>query len=188
LIATTGFTSTAIKNAVGDMTGMLAHFAMATPPDGWLKRNGAAVSRSTYSALFAKLGTLYGAGDGSTTFNLPDDRGSFDRGWSDNGSVDAGRAFGSKQDFMNASHIHSATAASAGSHNHTSSIEREKITAATVTDPGSGNAVLGDINTDGIQTVTSSTAPAHTHTITVAASGGVEARPYNGAYLACIKY
>lgn len=43
-------------------------------PDGWLLCNGAAVSRSTYSALFDKLGTRHGAGDGSTTFNLPDMR------------------------------------------------------------------------------------------------------------------
>ena len=41
-------------------------------PTGWLQCNGAAVSRTTYSRLFKKIGTKYGAGDGSTTFNLPD--------------------------------------------------------------------------------------------------------------------
>ncbi len=42
-----------------------------TPPAGWLLCNGSAVSRSTYAPLFAKIGTRYGVGDGSTTFNLP---------------------------------------------------------------------------------------------------------------------
>ena len=41
-------------------------------PTGWLQCNGAAVSRTTYARLFKKIGTKYGAGDGSTTFNLPD--------------------------------------------------------------------------------------------------------------------
>ena len=46
-----------------------------TEMPGWLLCNGAAVSRTTYAALFAKIGTTFGAGDGSTTFNLPDFRG-----------------------------------------------------------------------------------------------------------------
>lgn len=45
--------------------------AVASPPTGWLACNGANVSRSTYSALFAVVGTTWGAGDGSTTFTLP---------------------------------------------------------------------------------------------------------------------
>jgi hypothetical protein len=48
----------------------IRHF-LATVPDGFLLCNGAAVSRTTYGALFAAIGTAYGAGDGSTTFNLP---------------------------------------------------------------------------------------------------------------------
>ena len=50
-------------------TGMISAFH--TVPDGWLQCNGAAVSRTTYAALFAVIGTKYGSGDGSTTFNLP---------------------------------------------------------------------------------------------------------------------
>lgn len=46
----------------------------ASAPDGWLFRDGSAVSRTTYSALFTAIGTTYGAGNGTTTFNLPDDR------------------------------------------------------------------------------------------------------------------
>lgn len=51
--------------------GMMAPYAADTPPEGWLVCDGSAVSRTTYSALFAKIGTKYGSGDGSKTFNLP---------------------------------------------------------------------------------------------------------------------
>jgi microcystin-dependent protein len=48
---------------------------LTNPPSGTLFANGAAVSRSTYAALFAVIGTVFGVGDGSTTFNVPDKRG-----------------------------------------------------------------------------------------------------------------
>lgn len=60
--------------------GMFMDFAADSPPDGYLVRNGAAVSRTTYSALFAVIGTKYGAGDGETTFNLPNSIGKFSQG------------------------------------------------------------------------------------------------------------
>lgn len=53
-------------------TGMLAPFAGATAPTSWLMCDGSAVSRSTYSTLFATIGVSYGSGDGTTTFNVPD--------------------------------------------------------------------------------------------------------------------
>lgn len=56
-------------------TGTVASYAGNAAPDGWLLCDGRAVSRSTYPALFNVLGTRYGAGDSSTTFNLPDLRG-----------------------------------------------------------------------------------------------------------------
>lgn len=56
-------------------TGAVIPFAGNAAPEGWLLANGAAVSRATYSALFSVIGTAFGAGDGSTTFNLPDMRG-----------------------------------------------------------------------------------------------------------------
>jgi microcystin-dependent protein len=77
--------------------GAIINVAMDTAPSGYLKANGAAVSRSTYSALFSAIGSTFGVGDGSTTFNVPDLRGEFVRGWVDDGSVDSGRAFGSSQ-------------------------------------------------------------------------------------------
>lgn len=52
--------------------GTVEHFAMTTPPPGYLKADGTAVGRETYPDLFAAIGTTFGAGDGSTTFNLPD--------------------------------------------------------------------------------------------------------------------
>lgn len=55
--------------------GSLLMFAGAAAPDGYLFCNGAAVSRTTYDVLFAAIGTTWGAGDGTTTFNLPDLRG-----------------------------------------------------------------------------------------------------------------
>lgn len=55
--------------------GTISYFPTASIPNGWLIADGSAVSRSTYAALFAQIGTTYGVGDGSTTFNLPDGRG-----------------------------------------------------------------------------------------------------------------
>jgi len=79
------------------LPGTIAYVGMNSTPTGWLKANGAAVSRTTYADLFSAIGTTYGAGNGSTTFNLPDLRGEFIRGFSDGRSVDSGRTFGSFQ-------------------------------------------------------------------------------------------
>jgi microcystin-dependent protein len=57
--------------------GALEFSARPDVPAGWLLCNGAAVSRTTFAALFAAIGTAHGSGDGSTTFNLPDYRGQF---------------------------------------------------------------------------------------------------------------
>ena len=58
-----------------EVIGKIIMFAGNTAPEGTLYCNGAAISRTTYSELFAAIGTTYGAGDGSTTFNVPDLRG-----------------------------------------------------------------------------------------------------------------
>lgn len=55
--------------------GVIAPYGGASAPTGWLLCDGSAVSRSTYAALYAAIGSAYGPGDGSTTFNLPDLRG-----------------------------------------------------------------------------------------------------------------
>lgn len=81
------------KNPVGTVLA-LAH---TTVPSGYLECNGAAISRTTYAALFVALGTAYGVGNGTTTFNLPDMRGVFQRGYDHGRLVDSGRVFGSSQ-------------------------------------------------------------------------------------------
>jgi microcystin-dependent protein len=65
-----------LKDAIdnGIPAGIIAGFAGSTEPDGWLICDGRTVSRSTYSDLFAAIGTSHGAGDGSTTFAIPDFR------------------------------------------------------------------------------------------------------------------
>ena len=55
----------------GVNTGLIVPWSDASLPTGFLECDGAAVSRSTYSVLFGVVGTTYGAGDGSSTFNLP---------------------------------------------------------------------------------------------------------------------
>lgn len=108
------------QGGAGQQAGEVCYFARNTAPTGFLKANGAAVSRTTYSALFAAIGTTFGVGDGSTTFNLPDMRGEFPRGWDDARGVDSGRVFGSAQadDFKSHTHTQQANAAGgAGSGN-----------------------------------------------------------------------
>jgi len=62
-------------------SGLVMYFANTTAPTGWLQCDGSAISRSTYSSLYTAIGTIYGAGDGTSTFNLPDTRGQFIRSW-----------------------------------------------------------------------------------------------------------
>ncbi|WP_085649252.1 MULTISPECIES: phage tail protein [unclassified Pseudomonas] len=118
ILATTAALNKLQKQVDDSMTGMVAAFAMTAAPPGWLKCNGAAVSRTAYPRLFGWLGTHYGAGDGTTTFNLPDMRGLFPRGWDDGRGLDPGRAFGVYQDMMIHSHAHTASAAAVGDHLH----------------------------------------------------------------------
>jgi hypothetical protein len=89
--------------------GAVMPFAMSSAPSGWLNANGAAVLRSGgsgYADLFAAIGTTYGAGDGSTTFNLPDLRGYFVRGSGTNSDGTAAGTFGTKQADDLKSHTH----------------------------------------------------------------------------------
>ncbi|MBI1408110.1 MAG: hypothetical protein GC145_18515 [Caulobacter sp.] len=96
----------AIRRIGGGAAGNVAMHAGSTAPDGWLECDGAAVSRADYSVLFAVIGTTYGGGDGSTTFNLPDMRGEFARGWDHGRGVDTGRALGSTQAQAIQAHTH----------------------------------------------------------------------------------
>ena len=78
--------------------GVILPYSFNSPPTGFLKCNGAVISRTTYASLFSTIGTTWGSGDGSTTFALPDLRGEFLRGWDDGRGIDASRGFASSQE------------------------------------------------------------------------------------------
>jgi microcystin-dependent protein len=94
--------------------GSVIYMATAACPSGYLAANGTAVNRTTYSALFSSIGTVFGVGNGSTTFNLPDLRGEFIRGLDSSRGVDSGRALGSAQADDFKGHTHSNAVASTG--------------------------------------------------------------------------
>lgn len=71
-----------------ESVGTVSFFAGTAVPPGWLEMDGDPISRTDYANLFAKIGTRYGVGDGSTTFNLPDARGLFGRFWDNGAGVD----------------------------------------------------------------------------------------------------
>jgi len=97
----------AAAGGAGVPTVTVIYHAANTPPTDFIKANGAAVSRTTYSDLFTAIGTTFGVGDGSTTFNVPDLRGEFMRGWDDSRGIDSSRSFGSAQSDELKSHSHS---------------------------------------------------------------------------------
>lgn len=149
--------------------GSVMAFMGTSAPGGWLECNGAAVSRTTYSGLFDVISTMYGAGDGSTTFNLPDIRGYFLRGWdhgagndpdassrTNRGDGSTGDYVGTKQEDDFESHNHSISGASASSSANNGDDERS------------------DGNPTG-------TAPA------IGDAGGSETRPKNINVMYCIK-
>jgi microcystin-dependent protein len=161
--------------------GDVKFVAYASAPVGWLKANGAVISRTTYARLFANIGTTFGAGDGSTTFALPDLRGEFIRGWDDGRGIDSGRAIGSAQAEALLNHNHSATTSTDGAHTHTVAVN---------TTNGGGN-INATADSGGAFTKTTSSSGSHNHTLTTggpSAGGGPETRPRNIALLACIKY
>jgi microcystin-dependent protein len=150
-----GFTPSGIP------AGQIIYVATSSAPTGYLKANGAAVSRTTYATLFAAIGTTFGVGDGSTTFNLPDLRGEFIRGWDDGRGVDSGRAFGSFQNHQLQLHSHGNGAIHPGS-----GTEQDQ------------QGAPESYTTFNVQTTTSGTT----------GTFGTETRPRNIALLACIKF
>lgn len=144
----------------GVPTGTVLMHAANSAPAGYLKANGAAVSRTTYAALFAAIGTTFGVGNGSTTFNLPDLRGEFLRGWDDGRGADTGRTFGSAQADELESHTHGFGGNDA------------------LVTPGSSASGLasGPLFVAGVEAKP------------ITATGGAETRPRNVALLAIIKF
>lgn len=128
------------KQAVASSTpiGSVVEYAGATAPTNWLLCFGQAINRTTYATLFGIIGTTYGAGDGSTTFNLPDKRGRVSVGKDNMGGSAASRitsggagfdgtalgaAGGAQSHTLTTpqipSHTHTGTTNDAGSHTHT---------------------------------------------------------------------
>jgi phage-related tail fiber protein len=146
--------------------GSVVQFARNTAPTGWLKANGAAVSRTTYASLFSAIGTTFGVGDGSTTFNLPDLRGYFSRNWDDGRGIDSGRSFGSLQ------------ATRVNNLNTVQSSAGFTVFNATVTVPEDGSSTV---------LVYTGGSSGNNYSLAFAKKGG-DTYPGNIALLACIKF
>lgn len=110
---TTQIATTAFVQAAG-LVGEIKMWSTNTAPTGYLLCNGAAVSRSTYADLFAVVGTTWGSGDGSTTFNLPDFRNRMPIGA---GTTYSANSQGGSADAIVVSHTHTATVTDSG-HSH----------------------------------------------------------------------
>lgn len=177
--------------------GMIGTFAGAAAPTGWLKANGAQVSKEAYPSLYAAIGDIYtpaGQSPASGSFFLPDLRGMFPRFLDDGRGQDPGRSLGSNQGDQLAAHAHGGRTSEAGDHAHDSSFgEGNKYTAAAPYGtsphrPGNRNAgASGGIDYDNYAWQTS-TDGRHAHEFTTGVTGGNETRPKNVALLACIKY
>lgn len=150
--------------------GAVMPFAGAAQPDGWLICDGGQVSRTTRAALFAAIGTRYGPGNGSTTFNLPDLRGEFVRGWDQGRGVDSGRNLGSTQ----------------------SSADNRVSEFRTAEDPGAEqglgtSTIAGDGNWSDWRP-TGRNLDGNDISISFKSNGVTDTRPRNIALLYCIKY
>jgi microcystin-dependent protein len=121
--------------ASGVPTGVLTMWSTGTAPTGWLLCNGAAVSRTTYAALFAVIGTTFGAGDTTTTFNLPDYRDRMPIG-ANTIAASIGATGGSK-DAIVVSHTHTATVTDPG-HSHSMTLNVWRGSNAGNTNPAWG--------------------------------------------------
>jgi microcystin-dependent protein len=148
-----------VINNNGIPAGLVMAFASSTAPNGYLECNGSAISRATYSVLFSIIGTTYGAGDGSTTFNIPDLRAEFIRGWDNSRGIDTGRVFGSAQSDELKSHSHAFRITEMGG---------DSTLGSRVDQSGGGAVTSIDFATD--------------------STGDSETRPRNIAMLYCIKY
>ena len=177
----------------GVPSGAVFCIAVASVPSGYLECNGATVSRTTYAALFAVIGTQYGSTN-SSNFKVPDLRGEFVRGFDNGRGVDSGRSVASSQSAQNQSHNHSASATStAGAHSHSLNYQRKHV-------EDTGTAAITDIRREGgdgdggSQTFTNDTTSGFMNNATVSVSTSVsignqgsEARPRNIAMMYVIK-
>lgn len=120
----------AIANIAAAPTGGVIDFGGTAAPAGWVLCYGQAISRTTFSDLFTVIGTTYGTGDGSTTFNVPDLRGRVVAGQDDMGGVSANRLTGQSGgvdgDVLGGSgggETHTLTTAELAAHTHTTNVD-----------------------------------------------------------------
>ncbi|MEX0934423.1 MAG: tail fiber protein [Candidatus Saccharimonadales bacterium] len=172
-----------IQAFIHSLVGQVSAFARATPPNGWLECDGSAISRTEYPNLFNAIGTIYGSGDGITTFNLPDLRGEFIRGWDNGKGVDSGRNMGSGQLDANKTHSHQASTNTTGSHSHSNRL-------GTGTYSGNTPTWARQLDHFGLVWMTGQIGASgdHSHSVTVEGEGDNESRPRNVALLFCIRY
>lgn len=165
----TGLTASQISGLESGMpTGAVIAVASSTVPSGFLECNGAAISRTTYAALFSAIGVAHGYGNNSTTFNLPDYRGRFLRGWDHAIARDPDRA---SRTAMNTG---GATGDSVGS------VQEDAFKSHT-------HAVsLGSGTTGGATGHPTSTS--NNSISALPSTGGDETRPINANVMYCIKY
>lgn len=194
-IADGAVTSEKLAAAAQIPPGVIWAYSAEAAPTGWLLCDGSAVSRTTYADLFAVVGEIYGQGDNTTTFNVPDFRGRFLRGW-DNGAGNdpnagtrtamntggaTGDEIGSVQGDATA-HPASGnfTAASDGAHTHTFNYTKAPPPGTTeeILAPGTGSTLDGSTNGVSMSSVALSVVSggAHTHSIS---GGDSETRPIN---------
>ena len=178
MLQTNGSGVLSFTTVQGVPSGAVFCIAVATVPSDYLECNGASVSRTTYAALFAVIGTTYGSASG-TTFNLPDLRGEFIRGFDNGKGTDSGRDIGSSQSSRNKSHSHTATVTDPG---HTHTYTGSKTTQGVDTDShGHDDTVLEDTEN---KTTTNKTTGI---SVSNSSNGGTDARPRNIAMMYVIK-
>jgi microcystin-dependent protein len=175
--------ATAATNAILP-AGLILPFGNTTAPTGYLACDGSAVSRTTYAALFVAIGTTWGAGNGSSTFNVPDLRGAFLRGTGSHGTSNmangndyAGPSVGSFENDQMQDHKHQV-----GWYNGTANAEfyNNYLAKATSNGYGIGSATLSFYNSNiltGANTASGHGTPRR----------GDETRPFNAGILYCIK-
>ena len=171
LTVTTGDADRTIDVTLGRHTmpiGSVIAWTTGTAPTGTLECDGSAVSRTTYADLYAVVGTIYGTGDGSTTFNLPDYRGEFLRGW----------AHGSTNDPDKASRTN---AGGGGTGDNIGTKQGYQVQAHTHTYNTSTTDSGADTRADG-------SGSGATNSPTTSSTGGNETRPRNVNVMFCIVY
>ena len=188
---TDGSGNLSFQVVAGVPSGAVFCIAVASVPTGYLECDGDEVSRTTYAALFAVIGTTYGTGNGSTTFNLPDLRGEFIRGFDNGRGVDSGRSINDPQSHQHPQHNHAVSASSSSSvsdpgHTHTANYGQGNLVSS-----GGAFGLRDSGNADRIRNANTGISVSTSTNISQSNRGGTsnssETRPRNIAMMYVIK-